>query len=128
MMAGEIAAVEAFLAMWSEPGGLDAAIRLYFREDTVWENVGMATTTGVDEALALNAGLEGNFGIASIGVENLAVAQVGNKVLTERIDTMLGAGGTVIGAFPVMGIFEMDGDKIAAWRDYFDTKGAFDFG
>lgn len=113
--------VEDFCAMWADPGG-DEAIGKHFRPDTIWENHGLATTTGPDEAIALNASFAEK-GVAGIRFEILALAVDGNKVLTERIDTMSAADGSVIGAFPVMGIFEVEDGKIAAWRDYFDTRG-----
>ena len=56
-------------------------------------------------------------------VDNLAVAEIGNKVLTERIDHVLDKDGNAIMSIRVMGIFELDGSKITAWRDYFDTAG-----
>lgn len=116
--------VTAFLAMWEKPGGLDQSIRDYFTADTVWENVGLATTTGPDEAIALNARLAAGMGLATIRVDNLAVAEAGNKVLTERIDHLIDRDGRIVHSAPVMGIFEIADGKIAAWRDYFDSKGA----
>ena len=116
--------VRAFLAMWAQPGGPEAAVRRWFTPETVWENVGLAKTIGIDEALALNAMFGERFGMATIGIENLALAEVGAKVLTERIDSLIDGEGRVIGAFPCMGIFEVEGGKIAAWRDYFDTANA----
>lgn len=116
--------VTTFLALWERPGGLDQAIRDYFLPTTVWENVGLATTTGPDEAIALNRGFEEKFGVAAIRVDTLAIAAVGNKVLTERIDTMLDAAGRVLLPAAVAGIFEVADGKIAAWRDYFDSAGA----
>lgn len=116
--------VRAFLAMWAEPGGPEAAVRGWFTPETVWENVGLARTTGIDEALALNAQFGAMFGMATIGIENLAVAEVGDKVLTERIDSLIDGEGRVIGAFPCMGIFELADGKITAWRDYFDSANA----
>jgi limonene-1,2-epoxide hydrolase len=116
--------VTRFLARWDKPGGLDQAIRDCFTLDTVWENVGMATTTttGPDEAIALNAQLAQAMGFATIRVDNLAVAETGNKVLTERVDHMMDAAGQTLFSAPVMGIFEIEGGRIAAWRDYFDTR------
>lgn len=116
--------VTRFLAMWAEPGGLDQSVRDHFTEATVWENVGLARTTGQDEAIALNHQLMDSFGLATIRVDNLAVATTGSKVLTERIDHMVAADGTVLFSAPVMGIFEIADGKIAAWRDYFDSAGA----
>jgi len=48
----------------------------------------------------------------------LAIAAVGNKVLTERSDDF-GVGGVTV-RLPLMGIFEIEDGLIAAWRDYFD--------
>jgi limonene-1,2-epoxide hydrolase len=116
--------VIAFLARWDMPGGLDAAIRDCFTPGCAWENHGLAVTKGPDEAIALNAQLGETAGIAAIRVENLAVAATGNKVLTERIDHMLDAAGQTLFSAPVMGIFEIEDGRIAAWRDYFDSADA----
>ena len=48
-------------------------------------------------------------------IVNLAVA--GNVVLTERVDRLIYNGKPVDA--PGMGAFEVSGDKITAWRDYF---------
>lgn len=116
--------VTTFLALWEKPGGLDQSVRDYFLPTTVWENVGLAKTTGQDEAIALNAQLCAAVGMATIRVDNLAVAVTGNKVLTERIDHMVNAAGETTYSAPVMGVFEIENGKIAAWRDYFDSAGA----
>jgi limonene-1,2-epoxide hydrolase len=50
-----------------------------------------------------------------IEIVNLAVA--GNVVLTERIDHLVFNGKAVDPRG--MGVFEVAGDKITAWRDYF---------
>jgi limonene-1,2-epoxide hydrolase len=55
----------------------------------------------------------------------LAIAVVGRKVLTERVDHMLDADGKKIDLLRVMGIFEVDDNgKITRWRDYFDAHRA----
>jgi limonene-1,2-epoxide hydrolase len=115
--------VTRFLARWADPADLEPSFRETFTPATVWENVGMAVTTGFEEAIALNKSFEESLGAVAIRVENLAVAASGNKVLTERIDTMLDAAGKTVLEAKVMGIFEIEGDKIVAWRDYFDTAG-----
>jgi limonene-1,2-epoxide hydrolase len=48
---------------------------------------------------------------------NLAIA--GNVVLTERVGHFVCEGKTIHAR--VMGAFEVTGDKITAWRDYFDV-------
>lgn len=118
--------VEDFIAMWDAPDGLDRAVEDYFTRETVWVNEGLTETTGIEEALEVNRMFGEKLGMHSIKVDMLAVAEVGNKVLTERMDYMIDADGKVIMSAPVMGIFEIEGDKIAAWRDYFDSKHALE--
>ena len=50
--------------------------------------------------------------------ETLNIAEVGDAVLTERVDRFDIAGKRV--ELPVAGVFEIEGGKIKAWRDYFD--------
>jgi limonene-1,2-epoxide hydrolase len=114
--------VRAFLALWDKPGGLDQAFREYFTPATVWENVGWVTTVGPEEAIALKHKYDAQTGMAAIRVDNLAVAEIGNKVLTERVDHLLDRAGNVLFSPAVMGIFELENGKIVAWRDYFDTR------
>jgi limonene-1,2-epoxide hydrolase len=119
--------VTRFLARWAEPGGLEAAFREAFTPETVWENVGLTTTTGIDEALALNRSFEEQFGMASIRVDNLAVAEVPagavDKVLTERVDHLLDGEGRAVMSARCMGVFEVADGKILAWRDFFEPPG-----
>jgi limonene-1,2-epoxide hydrolase len=59
-------------------------------------------------------------GIATVHIDMLAIAGDGPRVLTERLDRFERADGSEIGRVMVMGIFEIEGDKIVAWRDYYD--------
>ncbi|MBL3624164.1 limonene-1,2-epoxide hydrolase family protein [Pseudomonas syringae pv. actinidiae] len=113
--------VTAFFAAYPEDGGR-VAIRRWFTPSTVWVNEGVATTTGIDEAIAFIDALEKASGIATVRFEMLAIAADGNKVLTERLDRFERADGSQVGAPTVMGILELDGDHIVAWRDYFDVN------
>ena len=111
--------VTAFCAEWGKSKqAMFDSFRQYFTPATVWENVGLATTTGIDEALGLMESFEG---CETIRVEMVNISAAGNRVLTERVDTMVSPEGKDIMGIRLMGIFEVDGDKIAAWRDYFDT-------
>lgn len=56
--------------------------------------------------------------------EFVHLAVTGNVVLTERVDRIGLPNGKTL-ASPEMGTFEVTGDKITAWRDYFYT-GAHD--
>ncbi len=122
-MPSPIETVATFLAQWDRPGGLADAIRRTFTPDTVWENVGMSKTTGVEPAMAVLAGFGQDADSLIMRVETLSIAAQGGMVLTERIDHILDAAGKSVIAFPVMGIFEVADGKILAWRDYFDSAG-----
>lgn len=115
--------VKTFLAMWETPGGIERAIRTYFTDATVYENVGLSTTTGIDQALAVFAGFTASLGMETMWVENLHVAASGDTVLTERIDHVRDGAGKTLMSIRVMGVFELKDGRIVAWRDYFDTAG-----
>jgi len=56
-------------------------------------------------------------------VDMLAIAEQGNTVLTERVDHLHAADGTLVMSVPLAGIFDVEDGKIVGWRDYFDTAG-----
>ena len=101
---------------------LQDAFRTYFTSKTIWENVGLVATTGVDEALAFIEKSELSAGITHFDADTLSIAVEGNRVLTERVDRLLTSKGEPVVTLRVMGIFELADGKIAAWRDYFDPS------
>lgn len=109
--------VTEFCAAFVEDGGRPA-IRRWFSPTTVWNNVGIASTTGVEEAIDFIDELEKSMGITTVRIEMLAIAAHGNQVLTERLDIFERADGSEIGRTTLMGIYELDGDRITSWRDY----------
>lgn len=118
-MSDPVSVVTEFLERLSEgKEGFTDAVQRWFTPKTVWENVGLAVTTGPDEALALLNGM----GLGGVRIEVLAAAAAGRTVLTERIDYLLGPSGETRIELRCMGAFEIDGDgKIARWTDYFDA-------
>jgi limonene-1,2-epoxide hydrolase len=106
--------VRAELAAWDH---LDVdEIMSHFAADAVWDNVPIRAVSGHDE---IRKEVEGFLGsMTSFDAEILNLAVDGNIVLTERVDHMH-FGGQLLHA-RVMGAFEVDGDKVKAWRDYFD--------
>lgn len=121
-MATPVETVTEFLAAWERPGGFGDACQRWFTPDTVWENIGMSKTTGPEEAAALFANM-GNGSPLTMRVDNLHVVADDGTVLTERVDHVLGPDGQPAMSIRVMGTFEVEGEKIVAWRDYFDTAG-----
>lgn len=125
-MADALAEVLAFFEEWRLPmPQMLEAMRARFTPETVWENVGVATTTGFDQARMFMEGFSAQFPYEYGEVIVHHAAQNGQVVLTERTDIFYDAAGKPVISIKLMGIFEMDGPKILAWRDYFDTKGGF---
>jgi limonene-1,2-epoxide hydrolase len=115
--------VMAFLGALAVPGGFADGIRGFFTAETRYLNVGLSDTTGIDEAVAFVARFETATGANALRIEMLAICEAGNKVLTERIDHLIAPDGRIAVSIPLMGVFEVAGGKITAWRDYFDTAG-----
>jgi limonene-1,2-epoxide hydrolase len=116
-----IETVTAFSAAFPEDNG-KAAIRRWFTPKTVWINEGVSSTTGIEEAIAFLERPDRSKAIAAVHFDILAIAADGNRVLTERVDRFVLADGSEVAAARLMGIFEVEGDKIVAWRDYFDVN------
>ena len=90
----------------------------FFTPDAVYHNIPMAPAVGVD---AIRATLEMFVPLSpAIDFELVNVASHGSVVFTERLDRMSFGGNPV--ELPVAGVFELQGGKITAWRDYFDMK------
>ena len=113
--------VLSFLEMWKVPGGFRRSIETYFCDGSVYENIGMSKTTGLEETLAFVQWYDDLTGGGWMVAETHALAVAGNTVLTERVDHMVDGKGTIFLTTRVMGAFDVEGDKILAWRDYFDT-------
>ena len=94
------------------------ALRPFFTNDVVYHNTPMDPAVGIDAAVAF---IDGFFGMCErMVIENIHVVARGGLVMTERIDTF--TVGDVVAPLPVMGAFELRGDRICAWRDYFDLS------
>ena len=115
-MAQPIDVVRDFCATWGK-GDLDAIIG-FFTDDAVYHNIPVAPVTGKQAIRDTIAGFTA--GVDSVEFRVLNIAADGNVVLTERVDAFITP--TVTIELPVMGTFEVKGDHIAAWRDYFDLN------
>lgn len=92
------------------------AVMSYFAPDPTYHNLPTDPVSGTD---AVRAVIESYVPTAeSIDWEITHIAESGDTVLTERIDRFVFGGKAV--SLPVMGAFDFEGDKIVAWRDYFD--------
>lgn len=110
-----------FDAAVATPDGFWSSFAAYFNADTIWENVGVATTVGPDEAAQFARAFPIRFD--HMRIEDLVLSGDGNRVYAERTDHFCRRDGTIIATVRALGVIEMEGGKIARWRDYFDTAG-----
>lgn len=106
--------VSDFCALWADPDV--ATIVEYFTDDVVYHNIPMEPVVGKAAVRAFIEGFVGAFGAIDFRVERQVVS--GDVVMNERVDVFT-VNGTEV-SLPVMGVFEISGGKIRAWRDYFD--------
>ena len=93
-----------------------AAIGAFFTEDALYHNIPMDPIQGRQAIEKMLGGMGAT--MLSKGWEVKHQVASGNVVMNERVDRFLMGEKTV--AIPVMGVFVLEGDKIAEWRDYFD--------
>lgn len=107
--------ITSFIDAWKAMD-LDA-IMAFFTEDAEYINIPMdPPNRGKAE---IRTFIEGFMGMAT-AIEFIVHNQIdsGNIVMNERTDRLHMNGNWV--ELQVMGVFEIEGDKIKGWRDYFD--------
>ena len=99
-----------------ERGDIDGALS-YLAPTCEYDNVPISKAIGHEEIKAIL----GMFVSPDSPTEFRIVRQVasGNLVMNERVDRLAIGGKTV--ELPVAGVWEVEGDKIVLWRDYFDV-------
>ncbi len=105
--------VRSFIAAWNA-NDLERVLA-HLHDEVVYHNMPLEPLHGL---AAVRTYLDGIGRFDWIDWKLLALAESGDKVLTERVDDF-SLRGTVV-RLPLMGIFEVDGGRIRAWRDYFD--------
>jgi len=111
-----------FFDRWSSSyGGLTASFREVFAPHCVWDQRPMARTTGPDAAIRFMDIARTTMGLATVDVEIVSIAAAGDKVHTERIDTLRRSDGSSIVAAPVAGVLTFEGGRLVHWREYFDS-------
>jgi limonene-1,2-epoxide hydrolase len=106
--------VRSFCRAWSRT---DAGELLgFFTDDAVYHNMMLPPLVG---KAAIEAGIRGFLGgWSDVDWEILHLVESGDLVMAERVDR--GRASAKPFALPVVGVFELEGGKIRAWRDYFD--------
>ena len=110
----KIAVVEAQIEAWNTRNWRAAGAM--FAEDAVLHSMMIEPVTGREQIseriAALGAGTE------EITLEIRNIGRVGDVVFVERVDRFVYKGHK--GAVPVVGVLEIEGSKITAWREYYD--------
>jgi limonene-1,2-epoxide hydrolase len=107
--------VRSFIAAWNA-NDLPRVLA-HLHDEIEYHNVPMEPVHGL---AAVRRYLEGVGPFDWVDWKLHAIAADGNTVLTERSDDFSLRGTEV--HLPLMGIFEIEGGKIRAWRDYFDLQ------
>jgi limonene-1,2-epoxide hydrolase len=118
-MSGNADITNTFIKAWNDRN-VDA-IMDHFTEDASYANIPMGPPHVGKEAI--RAFIEGFIGSASeisFIIHNQVEGENG-VVMNERTDILVFDGNRI--ELPVMGVFEFEGGKINAWRDYFDMAG-----
>jgi limonene-1,2-epoxide hydrolase len=114
MASDPVAVIRDFCAAWS---ALDTdRMMTYFAAEPTYHNMPGPPAVGTEAVRATIQRFLGSWQKTDWEVLNIAAA--GNVVFAERVDRT-DVGGKHID-LPCVGVFEMEGDKIKAWRDYFD--------
>lgn len=93
------------------------AVYALMRQDIVYHNMPFPPLHGL-EAVKAFFGAVGRISDCRWRITHIAAK--GDVVLTERVDDFSLDGRQI--SLPVMGVFELRGGRIAAWRDYFDRQ------
>lgn len=88
----------------------------YIADDCIYQNMPFPPVRG---PAGVRDTLAGFFQLTGpVRIETLRQVAVGELVMNERLDHFDPPGGRAF-ALPVAGAFEVRGDRIVAWRDYF---------
>jgi limonene-1,2-epoxide hydrolase len=90
-------------------------------EDCVWDQRPIPRLIGPRQAVRFLKLARATLGLVTIDVEILHVASAGEIVHVQRVDRLRRADGSLIVAAPVAGVLEFRGERVVAWREYFDA-------
>jgi limonene-1,2-epoxide hydrolase len=105
-----------FASAWAKKDS--AQVASFFSENAVYHNIPMDPVHGREAIAAAVAGFMAMGGQVRVDISHIIAA--GPVVMVERVDHFVGSERTI--ELPVVGVFEVHGGKITAWRDYFDSS------
>ncbi|MEU0987737.1 limonene-1,2-epoxide hydrolase family protein [Streptomyces sp. NPDC005953] len=90
-----------------------------FAEDGVYHSIPLEPVVGREAIRDHFAAFLGRFSSLGVTVHRQVAGPSGELVFNERVDSVRLRTGRSVDV-PVVGVFEMHGGEITAWRDYFD--------
>jgi len=111
--------VRSFFEQVNREGSV-AAFERWLAPEVVWENAGAPTCNGRDACIAFDRGGAEMLGYDHWTAELRGIAADGDLVLTDRIDRLIKADGSVLIDIEVMGSLRIAGEQIVEWREYFN--------
>src|ERR1700744_127082 len=109
-----------FFTSWSESFEACCDSFALLTEDCVWDQRPIPRLIGPRQAGRFLQGARAALGLGTIDVEILHIASAGQIVHVQRVDRLRRADGSLIAAAPVAGVLEFHGERVVAWREYFD--------
>lgn len=114
--------VRDFIAGLGESTEADIAqYRRYLAAYVVWDT-GTRVLEGIEACVAHLEGAATAYGVATWSADILHQTSSEGVVLNERVDHVFRPDGSFLADLRVMGVFEVAGGAIRAWRDYYDPS------
>ena len=110
--------IREFMADWSRPA-IKEAFERYISEDCVWRNTGFPDAVGKRAVLSTLDAMIAT-GMCDVEVEIGRLVADDGVVFVERVDRIFDESGQQVFAPEIAGVFEVRGDQIVTWNDYFD--------
>ena len=110
-----------FFTAWGESFEAFCDSFALLTEDCVWDQRPIPRLVGPRQAVRFLKLARATLGLVTIDVEILHIASAGEIVHVQRVDRLRRADGSLIVAAPVVGVLEFRGERVIAWREYFDS-------
>ena len=111
-----------FFARWAVSfEELCQSMRDTMAEDCLFQQTRLPDLVGPRATIAFLKEARASFGFETFAVRVGTVIAQGRWVACERVDDMKDASGRVLATFPAVCIMKIEGGRIHAWRDYFDS-------
>lgn len=110
--------LQSVIDFWCKDQDIDAVLE-HLTEDVVWHYSAITQPPKIGHAGAREFLTAYKAKVRNPQWRIFRMAEAGNALFVEGVDSFDTAGGHHV-SVPYMGILEFEGERISAWRDYFD--------